>query len=84
MGRVILYRLSPVTFPKYVAYIFYRWEVCIRATVVVGIVGAGGLGFRLEQQLASRGVTATLLFYVILTFLADAVSSGAGRALRAS
>jgi phosphonate transport system permease protein len=85
MGRAILYGLWPVTFPKYVAYILYRWEVCIRATVVVGIVGAGGLGYRLEQQLASfdyRGVTATLLFYVILTFLADVVSSSIRRALR--
>lgn len=85
MGRAILYGLLPGTFPKYLAYILYRWEVCIRATVVVGIIGAGGLGFRLEQQLASfdyRGVTATLLFYVILTFLADAVSSNARRALR--
>ncbi len=85
MGRAILYGLLPVTFPKYVAYILYRWEVCIRATVVVGIVGAGGLGFRLEQQLASfdyRGVTATLIFYVLLTFVADAVSSCARRALR--
>jgi len=22
----------------------HRWEVCIRATVIVGLVGAGGLG----------------------------------------
>jgi phosphonate transport system permease protein len=85
MIRAILYGLLPLTFPKYLAYILYRWEVCIRATVVVGIVGAGGLGFKLEQQLASfdyRGVTATLLFYIALTFLADAVSSAARRALR--
>jgi phosphonate transport system permease protein len=85
MGRAILYGLLPDAFPKYIAYILYRWEVCIRATVVVGIVGAGGLGYRLEQQLASfdyRGVTATLLFYVLLTFFADAVSSRARRALR--
>ena len=84
-GRAILYGLLPETFPKYLAYILYRWEVCIRATVVVGIVGAGGLGFRLEQQMSSfdyRGVTATLLFYVLLTYFADAVSSAARRALR--
>jgi phosphonate transport system permease protein len=85
MGSAILYGLLPETFPKYLAYILYRWEVCIRATVVVGIVGAGGLGFRLEQQMSSfdyRGVTTTLLFYVLLTYLADAVSSAARRALR--
>jgi phosphonate transport system permease protein len=85
MGRAILYGLLPVMFPKYLAYILYRWEVCIRATVVVGIVGAGGLGYRLEQQLASfdyRGVTATLIFYIALTIFADVVSSAARRALR--
>jgi len=30
--------------PCFFAYILYRWEVCIRATVIVGLVGAGGLG----------------------------------------
>ncbi len=84
-GKALLYGFLPLILPKYLAYILYRWEVCLRATVVVGIVGAGGLGLRLEDQLAAfdyRGATATLTFFVILTFIADAVSSWGRRALR--
>lgn len=84
-SQAILYGLLPLTFPKYLAYILYRWEVCVRATVVVGIVGAGGLGFRLEQQMASfyyRGVAATLTIYVLLTIFVDSISSSGRRALR--
>jgi len=83
-ARAILYGLLPTALPKYLAYVLYRWEVCVRATVVVGIVGAGGLGRRLEEQMASfdyRGVAGTLVFYVILTIGVDAVSSYARRSL---
>jgi phosphonate transport system permease protein len=86
-GRALLYGLIPLALPKYLAYILYRWEVCVRATVVVGIVGAGGLGRRLEEQLAGfdySGVAATLAVFVLLTIVADAASDSGRRALRAA
>ncbi|MBD1942166.1 ABC transporter permease subunit, partial [Coleofasciculus sp. FACHB-712] len=43
-SQVFLYGVLPRTLPRFIAYILYRWEVCIRATVIVGLVGAGGLG----------------------------------------
>jgi phosphonate transport system permease protein len=83
-ASALCYGLIPVMLPKYLAYILYRWEVCLRATVVVGIAGAGGLGARLEQQLASfdyRGVTATLIFFVALSIVVDILSTNGRRAL---
>ncbi len=80
-----LYGALPVTLPSAIAYILYRWEVCIRATVIVGIVGAGGLGRLISEQLARfdyDGVAASLLFLVALTFLVDLVSAAARRAMR--
>src|SRR5262249_43934089 len=53
LAQVFVYGALPNVLPKYVAYVLYRWEVCTRATVIAGIVGAGGLGRRLEEQLAS-------------------------------
>lgn len=84
-GSALLYGLLPQMLPKYLSYILYRWEVCVRATVVVGIAGAGGLGKRLEEQLAGfdyRGVAATLVFFVALTIVVDTVSTAGRRALR--
>jgi phosphonate transport system permease protein len=82
---VFLYGVLPATFPRFIAYSLYRWEVCIRATVIVGLVGAGGLGRLLTEQLSSfdyPGVAATLIVFVLLTFFVDLVSASVRRALR--
>ena len=63
--------MLPLTLARFVAYTFYHWEVCIRETVIVGLVGAGGLGRLLTEQLSSfdyRGVTVTLICFLALTF----------------
>lgn len=81
----VLYSLMPQNLPRFLAYILYRWEVCIRATVIVGLVGAGGLGRRLTEQISSfdyAGVVTTLGVFIVLTFGVDWVSTSARRVLR--
>ncbi|GAB1537989.1 phosphonate ABC transporter, permease protein PhnE [Scytonema sp. NUACC21] len=83
--QVFLYGVIPLTFPHFLAYILYRWEVCVRATAIVGFVGAGGLGRLLTEQLSSfdyKGVLATLIVLIILTFLVDITSTMMRRAFR--
>ena len=83
--QVFLYGVLPLTLPRYIAYILYRWEVCIRATVIVGLVGAGGLGRLLTEQLSSfdyKGVLTTLIVFLALTFLVDLISAEVRRTLR--
>ena len=84
-AQAFLYGVLPQTLTKNLAYILYRWEVCVRATVVVGLVGAGGLGRLLGEQLSSfdyRSVLTSLIFYTALTFLVDLVSAAARRLVR--
>ena len=40
----------PSVFPAYVAYALYVFELNIRASVVLGLVGAGGIGRVIEAQ----------------------------------
>lgn len=82
---VFLYGVLPLTFTRFLAYILYRWEVCMRETVIVGLVGAGGLGRLLTEQLSSfdyRSVVITLGCFIVLTFVVDWVSGAARRSLR--
>jgi phosphonate transport system permease protein len=84
-AQTIFYGLLPQTLPRCIAYILYRWEVCIRATAIVGIVGAGGLGRRLDEQLNRfdyPAVFTILLFYLALTFLVDMISALVRRTVR--
>ncbi|NES24897.1 MAG: ABC transporter permease subunit, partial [Symploca sp. SIO3E6] len=75
---LFLYGIFPMNLPRFLAYIFYRWEVCMRETVIVGLVGAGGLGVLLTEQLSSfdyRSVVVTLVCFVLLTFFVDWISA---------
>ncbi len=72
--RVVLYAVLPALRPRALTLAAYRWEECLRGTVLVGIVGAGGLGTLLTEQLGRfdyRGVFATLLAFVVLTVSAE-------------
>jgi len=83
--QVFCYGMVPPTMPRFVAYGLYRWVVTIRETVVVGVVGAGGLGLVLDQQLASfdyGGAVTTLLALMALTIVVDFTSAAIRRSLR--
>jgi phosphonate transport system permease protein len=63
----------------------YRWEVAIRETVIVGVVGAAGLGRRLDEQTASfdyDGILATIMALLVVTLMVDIASAGIRRTLR--
>jgi len=82
--QVFCYGVIPAAAPRFIAFSLYRWEVTIRETIVVGVVGAGGLGLLLNQQLASfayGGAVGTLLAVIVLTLLVDFISAAARRAL---
>lgn len=82
---VFLYGILPLTLTRFLAYILYRWEVCTRETVIVGLVGAGGLGRLLTEQLSSfdyQGVLLSLIGFIGLTIGVDWVSGAARRSLR--
>lgn len=45
---ILLYGLLPQALPNLVSYTLYRWECAIRASAILGFVGAGGIGQQLE------------------------------------
>ena len=48
--QVVQYGAFPQVLPTYVAYALYIFELNIRASVVIGVVGAGGIGRLLDEQ----------------------------------
>ncbi|WP_246938907.1 phosphonate ABC transporter, permease protein PhnE [Bacillus pinisoli] len=67
--QVIWYGVMPQILPHYVSYSLYVLEINVRASVVLGFVGAGGIGLILKHQLAlfNFGNVSTI---VIMTFIA--------------
>ena len=60
----------PDVLPNYVAYALYIFEINIRASVVLGLVGAGGIGRVLEAQRSffrfDRVMAIVILIFVIV------------------
>ena len=73
-----VFAVLPQAFPQLLAYTLYRWEVNIRASAVLGIVGAGGLGQALHVSLSlfHHHRTLTLIGFILLMVTAVDLFSG--------
>jgi phosphonate transport system substrate-binding protein len=81
-GAASLFAVWPQLAPQLVAYTLYRWEVNVRASAVLGVVGAGGLGTLLQLSLGLFQVHRTLTLVAAVVVLVAAVDLVSG-ALRA-
>ena len=82
--QALFYGLMPQNAAELTSYTVYRWECAIRSSVVLGFVGAGGLGQQLDtsMKMFNGGEVATmLLVFMALVALADRVSAGLRKAL---
>ena len=82
--QALFYGLLPQNAAELTSYTVYRWECAIRSSVVLGFVGAGGLGQQLDtsMKMFNGGEVATmLLVFMALVALADRVSAGLRKAL---
>lgn len=71
------YGVLPNAAAEMLSYTVYRWECAIRASVVMGFVGAGGLGQQIDLSLrlfAGGEVASMLLCFLLLVLLADQLS----------
>jgi phosphonate transport system permease protein len=70
---------------RFSAYSLDRWEIAIRETVVVGVVGAGGLGRMLEERRVAfdyQSMLSVVIALIVISLLVDLVSASARRAWR--
>lgn len=76
--QVLRWGVLPQAMPEIVAFWLYRFEINVRASAILGLVGAGGIGGMLANYLSYRryGSAGTAILIVIATTIAiDVVSS---------
>jgi phosphonate transport system permease protein len=82
--QAFFYGLLPTSAAELTSYSVYRWECAIRSSVVLGFVGAGGLGQQLDNAMKMfKGgeVASMLLVFIALVALADRASAWLRKAL---
>ncbi len=82
--QAFCFGLLPQNAAELTSYTVYRWECAIRSCVVLGFVGAGGLGQQMDNSMKmfNGGEVLTMLaVFVALVALADRISAGLRKAL---
>ncbi|MGP0565657.1 MULTISPECIES: phosphonate ABC transporter, permease protein PhnE [unclassified Nitrospina] len=76
--QVVLYGVLPQVLPQFLALGFYRWDINVRMSTIIGFVGGGGIGFLLQQWINllqyNQAGTALLAIAVVVIAL-DMVSA---------
>ena len=76
--EVIRWGVWPQVAPHFISYFLFRFELNIRAAVVLGLVGAGGIGYLLQQYMRLfqyQKVCTVILVILVLVMFVDFLSS---------
>jgi phosphonate ABC transporter permease subunit PhnE len=76
--QTIIYAVVPQILPPFISFTIYRWDINVRLSTIIGLVGGGGIGFILIQwmrlyQYENVGIAVWLITITVATL--DFVSS---------
>jgi len=77
-AQVMAYGMVPQLLPTFATICVFRWDINIRESTVLGLVGAGGLGLALEASLnvlAWPQVTVILLMILATVLLSEWITA---------
>lgn len=78
--QVLVYGVLPQVLPRIIGLTVYQWDIHLRQSTIIGIVGAGGIGATLYNAFARYDfdfALAILLVIVALVVAGEAASAGA-------
>jgi phosphonate transport system permease protein len=76
--QVIIFAVVPQIIPPFISFSIYRWDINVRMSTVIGLVGGGGIGFLLIQYirlLDYRSAGIAVWFIAITVAILDYVSA---------
>ena len=71
------YEITPRLYGNFLAYLFYRWEIILRETAIIGLLGVATLGFYIDsamQDLRFDRAFVLILITAALNILVDMLS----------
>ena len=76
--QTVLYAVVPQIVPPFVSFTIYRWDINVRMSTIIGLVGGGGIGFLLVQWirlLDYRAAGIAVWFIAVTVAILDYVSA---------
>ena len=75
------YEIVPRVYGQFLAFLFYRWEVIMRETAILGILGIATLGFYVDSALADIRLDRAI-FLILITALLNIGIDALSRLIR--
>ena len=79
---LVVFSMIPELFSKFLIHVFYRWEMCMRDAVIVGMIGLPTLGFWIFQDAWPKFRYDEMMFYILLSVLLIACIESISRSSR--
>jgi phosphonate transport system permease protein len=82
--QILLFGILPQITPVFIGNMIFEWDINIRRSTIMGLVGAGGLGLLLFRQMAMSnygGIAVVILAVLALIILGEIASHYARRAV---
>jgi len=82
--QVMLYAILPQILPQVLGVVIFEWEINIRRSAILGLVGAGGLGlvfFRQMNTFNFHGVMSVIVAILFLILIGEMISHWARKAV---
>lgn len=76
--QILFYGIIPQIIPEFLSYAIYRFEIDVRASTILGIIGAGGIGTLITIATANRNwdeVGMILLVIIVVVTIIDMASA---------
>ncbi|GAD88837.1 MULTISPECIES: phosphonate ABC transporter, permease protein PhnE [Vibrio] len=82
--QVLDYGVLPQVMPSFIGTSLFRWDINIRESTVLGLVGAGGIGLKLQESMAVLAwpqVTVIFCSILVTVVISEWISAKARHAL---
>jgi phosphonate transport system permease protein len=82
-GAVLIYGVLPQVLPRIIGLTIYKWDINLRQSTIIGIVGAGGIGSTLYNAFSryDYDFALAILIVIVAIVLAGEAVSALGRSL---
>ena len=76
--QTVAYAVVPQIIPPFISFTIYRWDINVRMSTIIGLVGGGGIGqmlFQYQNLGQWRTVSVAVILIVVVVMVLDTVSA---------
>jgi phosphonate ABC transporter permease subunit PhnE len=76
--QTVAYAVVPQIGPLFLAYSIYRWDINVRMSMILGFVGAGGIGVFLQQNINMFHYSQVSTSFILILVTVSLIDLGSG------